>query len=130
MRRRALLAASQTGGGDAPEFPLYLYTEKEGLYEYRIEPCKETLALVDYFWENAVEGNAEWDLPLPAGSVYIDGWELDCLTVFKNIPNEADFEVYKNYDGIKMPRGRLYVNDIINANVNINKGLLEIYDEY
>lgn len=26
MRRRALLAASQTGGGgDAPEFPLYLY---------------------------------------------------------------------------------------------------------
>ena len=115
--------------GDALEFPLYLYTEKQDSSTYRIEPCKETLALVDYFWENAIEGSAEWDLFLPAGSVYIDGWELDVLTVFKWLPREADFEVYKNYDGIRMPRGRLYVNDYITANVTIYKGLLEIYDE-
>ena len=123
MRRRALLAASQTGGGNAPEFPLYLYTEKKQNYDvYHIEPCKETLALVDYFWENAVEGPEEWDLRLPTGSLYIDGWELDYLTVFKNNPDRADFEVYKNYDGISMPRGQLYVT-------GEKKGLLEIYDE-
>lgn len=123
MRRRALLAASQTGGGGG-DFPLYLYTEKKQNYGvYHIEPCKETLALVDYFWENAVEGSSEWDLRLPAGSVYIDGWELDVLTVFKNIPDQADFEVYKNYDDISMPRGKLYVT-------GEKKGLLEIYDEY
>ena len=78
--RRGIIANSNNSGGNI--FPMYLNLKKISNTEYRLDPTPESIALCDYFIENAeFEGVMNWELNIEPGHLYIDDVEVTYLRV-------------------------------------------------
>ena len=83
-------------------FPLHLTLQKVSNDEYRLNPTPETIALADYFNNNAVFDNIiYWAVYFNPGELYIDGKEIDCLLSYTNMTNtqHADIAEWSFYPG-------------------------------
>ena len=94
----------QSGGSDSL-FPLDLTLEKVSNDEYRLNPTPKTIALADYFNNNAVFNNImHWEVYFRPGELYIDGKEIDALFSPDNGTNTqhtaiAEWEFYPGHFG-------------------------------
>lgn len=133
MKRRALLAASMSSGGkNELNFPIYLNLNEVSSDEYRLDPTPESIAICDYFLQNAVfDGTWYSDLFFGPNELYIDGIEVDMISGIGNSSTGFYAESFgwhphdTRYD--KFPSGvfSIYVTE----GGDYPKGTFRVYDD-
>lgn len=102
-------------------FPMYLHLTKVDNKTYSLGPTEETIALCDYFLENAVYDDVYYyDLNLSEGQLYIDDVNVMGLYRGKNLSHIEQWTPRKNY----------FSNQILSIELyGENKGLIKVIDD-
>lgn len=127
MDRRRNLISSTTSFGSNEIFPMHLYLTKVNSWLYKLDPTPESIALVDYFLENAIyDGIASYELYLEPNLLYIDDINVTTIIAssFDGTPNNYDvyWDDSKSYFMIEIkticwrddyiyPKGTILVED-------------------
>jgi hypothetical protein len=128
MRRRALLAASESKG-EGSLFPMYIQLIEVGYDDYMHEPSPASIALADFFVANAqFDGAMGWNLDLGEDQLlYIDGVQVTNLSVTGTSNSFFDNDQFywypsKNYGGMMAEARSL----ILSGN---DKGTIRVWDD-
>lgn len=132
MRRRALLAASKPSGGIKPNFPIYINLTEVGNRDYRCEPTPDSIAICDYFLQNAVfDGATSWDLHFATNELYIDGMEIRSIVGYGNsngVDTSENIWWYPHdtkYDKFMVQTSCIYLKE----GERCPKGTFRVYDD-